>query len=139
MAKFDVFLCHNSKDKPAVNAIGERLRKCGLKPWLDERHLNPGDRWIQVLQTQVQDIAAAAVFVGPKGLGPWQDMEQEAFLRQFVKRESPVIPVILPGCGQVPELPVFLEGFTWVDFRKIEKNPLDQLDWGITGKRPDRL
>jgi len=33
---FDVFLCHNSEDKPAVRAIAQKLVKEGIKPWLDE-------------------------------------------------------------------------------------------------------
>jgi hypothetical protein len=62
-------------------------------------------------------------------------MEVEAFLRQFVKRECPVIPVILPDCENVPDLPIFLEGMTWVDFRRRDPDPMEQLIWGITGER----
>jgi hypothetical protein len=75
------------------------------------------------------------VFVGQGRIGPWQDLELAAFLRQFVKRECPVIPVILPDCKEVPELPAFLEGMTWVDFRKDDPDPMEQLVWGITGER----
>ena len=48
-------------------------------------------------------------------------MELYAFLRKFTKRDEkgPVIPVILADCANEPELPAFLEGMTWVDFRKI--------------------
>jgi hypothetical protein len=44
--------------------------------------------------------------------------------------------VLLPGCPDVPELPVFLRSFGYVDFRRHEPDPLEQLIWGITGKRP---
>jgi len=47
----------------------------------------------------------------------------------------PVIPVILPSCTATPELPSFLEGMTWVDFRKLEPDPIKQLVWGITGEK----
>jgi hypothetical protein len=33
--QFDVFLCHNSEDKPAVIEIAQQLQQNGLKPWLD--------------------------------------------------------------------------------------------------------
>ena len=33
--KFDVFLCHNSQDKPKVIEIGRKLQEQGLKPWLE--------------------------------------------------------------------------------------------------------
>ena len=37
MEIFDVFLCHNSADEPAVRKIARMLVEEGIKPWLDER------------------------------------------------------------------------------------------------------
>src|SRR5688572_12394450 len=92
--------------------------------------------WQPELEKQIKRIKAAAVFIGPSDLGPWQDMEQQAFLREFIKRKCPVIPVVLPTARKkkAPELPVFLGGMGWVDFRKQDPDPLGQLIWGITGK-----
>jgi hypothetical protein len=45
----------------------------------------------------------------------------------------PVIPVLLSNAPKQPELPVFLEGMTWVDFRRSSPEPMKQLIWGITG------
>jgi transcription elongation factor Elf1 len=133
---YDVFLCHNGKDKALVKEIGNRLKQRGILPWLDEWNLRPGLPWQQVLEEQINSIKSAAVFVGKTGFGPWQDLEQSAFLRQFVNRHCPVIPVILPDCIETPQLPVFLDAMTWVDFRKTDPDPLRRLIWGITGKSP---
>lgn len=132
---FDVFLCHNGKNKAAIKKIGEQLKERGILPWLDEWELRPGLPWQRLLEKQIEQIKSSAVFVGRDGTGPWQDMELYAFLLQFVKRECPVIPVILPNCKNPPKLPLFLEGMTWVDFRKQKPVPIEQLIWGITGKR----
>jgi WD40 repeat protein len=132
---FDVFLCHNSEDKSAIKIIGERLKESGILPWLDEWELRPGLPWQRALEEQIQNIKAAAVFIGKNNIGPWQDAELGAFLRQFVKRRCPVIPVILLDCDQQPTLPIFLEGMMWVDFRQSEPDPMKQLIWGITGER----
>jgi hypothetical protein len=132
---FDVFLCHNSRDKYEVKEIAEHLMKCGVRPWLDEWELRPGLPWQSALEKEIEKIESAAVFIGGSGYGPWQDMELEAFLRSFVKRESPVIPVVLKSAKGIPQLPVFLRGMTWVDFRKDTPDPLEQLIWGITGRR----
>jgi hypothetical protein len=136
---FDVFLCHNVGDKPAVMEIGRRLMARGLLPWLDQWELRPGTPWQRVLEEQIANIHAAAVFVGREGIGPWQRQELDGFLREFNKRGCPVIPVLLPGAGGEPELPLFLRGMTWVDFRETAPDPLAQLMWGITGQRPSHF
>ncbi len=104
-------------------------------PWLDEWELRPGLPWQQALEKQTRHIKSAAVFVGKNGIGPWQQQELDAFLREFVKRGCPVIPVLLSDAPKIPELPVFLKSMTWVDFRTNEPDPLEQLIWGITGER----
>lgn len=132
---FDVFLCHNSKDKEAVKRIGELLKARGILPWLDEWELRPGLPWQELLEQQIAQIKSAAVFVGKEGMGPWQQQELNAFLREFVDRGCPVIPVVLKDAPKKPDLPIFLRGMTWVDFRKENPDPLKRLVWGITGKR----
>lgn len=132
---FDVFLCHNSKDKEAVKRIGTELKEMGLLPWLDEWELRPGLPWQPELEEKMERIKSAAVFVGVEGIGPWQRQEIDALLREFVGRQCPVIPILLPDVPKKPELPVFLKGMTWIDFRKDDPDPMEQLIWGITGKR----
>ena len=133
--KFDVFLCHNSKDKSEVKTVGEKLKEYGIYPWLDEWELRPGLPWQRVLEEQIGYIGSAAVFIGNDGVGPWQDMELNSFIRQFVKRGCPVIPVILNSCAEDFRLPPFLEGMGWVSFKEKNSEPIKKLVWGITGKR----
>jgi hypothetical protein len=132
---FDVFLCHNSRDKPEIKAIAEELKRQGVLPWLDEWELRPGLPWQRVLEQQIANVQSAAVFVGAEGIGPWQHQEIDALLRKFVERARPVIPVLLSRAPTAPDLPLFLEGMTWVDFRLSDPDPLDRLLWGITGQR----
>ena len=136
---FDVFLCHNSEDKDDVKRIGEILLQQGILPWLDEWELRPGFPWQTILEEQIGKIRAAAVFVGPTGIGPWQNMELRSFLDEFVNRGCPVIPVILESCVQTPQLPRFLRDMTWVDFRQADRDPFEKLIWGITGERRSSL
>jgi tetratricopeptide (TPR) repeat protein len=132
---YDVFMCHNSEDKPEVKRIALRLLKHGIRPWLDEWELRPGLSWQQALEAQIENIKSAAVFLGKSGIGPWQDLELNAFIRRFVTRQCPVIPVILRSCTEEPMVPIFLEGMTWVNFKKRRPDPYGQLEWGITGEK----
>ncbi len=134
---FDVFLCHNSVNKAQVKRIGEKLKAYGLLPWLDEWELRPGVPWQRTLEKQIMSIKAAAVFVGEDGRGPWQELEIAAFIRQFVSRNCPVIPVLLRSCSSEPDLPTFLEGMNYVNLAKRKPDPIEQLIWGITGIHPE--
>lgn len=134
---FDVFLTHNSKDKPAVRKIAVALRERGLKVWLDEWELVPGRPWLEATEKAIESSRCAAVLVGRDGLGPWEAPEMRACLSEFISRGLPVIPVLLPGAPDTP-LPLFLRQFTWVDLRNglSSSEGLDRLVWGITGRRP---
>ena len=132
---FDVFLSYKTSDRKAVKEIAEQLKQRGILPWLDIEQLQPGKPWQPALESQIETIKSAAVFVGKDGQGPWQTMEIDALLREFADRECPVIPVVLPIARRKPQLPVFLRGMHWVDFRQADPDPLGQLVFGITGKK----
>jgi hypothetical protein len=132
---YDVFLCHNSKDKLHIIAIGERLKERGILPWLDIWEIRPGLRWQKELQRNVKKVKSAAVFIGAHGAGPWQELEVESLLQQFARRNRPIIPVILEGRLGSPRLPAFLSSWHIVDMRKPDPDPFEQLVWGITGEK----
>ena len=136
--EFDVFLAHNSVDKPLVRAIGEELKQRQLRPWFDEDQIPPG-RWFQdFIQEAIPRVKCAAIFLGNSGLGNWETLELRIFISQCVDRGIPVIPVLLPGISEVPEELRFLRELTWVRFFESvnEIGALDKLEWGITGERP---
>jgi hypothetical protein len=138
--KHDVFLAHNSDDKPEIEIICFKLRQKGLNPWLDKEQIPPG-RWFQdVIQDTIKKISSAAIFISEKGLGRWQVVELRSFISQCVERKIPVIPVLLPGVDKIPDEFVFLKEFSWVKFKNDinDEDSLDNLIWGITGKHPKR-
>ena len=48
--RHDVFLSHDSDDKPTVRKLRATLKKRGVRVWLDEDELRPGQRWIHGLE-----------------------------------------------------------------------------------------
>lgn len=135
--RFDVFLSHNSKDKPAVLVLAEALRGRGLRVWLDVWELVPGRPWQEAIEQVIATASTAAVVIGRDGIGPWEEPEMRGCLQQFVSRRMPVIPVLLPGAPAEPKLPLFLGQLTWVDLRDgVGEKGLDRLEWGITGIKP---
>jgi WD40 repeat protein/energy-coupling factor transporter ATP-binding protein EcfA2 len=119
--RFDVFLSHNSRDKPAVERVARALKKQGLDPWLDAWHLTPGGDWQREIAEGLRSSGSCAVFVGEADLGDWEQQELGLALdRAATDSRFRVFPVLLPG---IPEpfdahrLPPFLSTRTWVDFR----------------------
>lgn len=135
--RYDVFLSHSSVDKPAVEEIARRLRDAGIEPFLDKWHLIPGDPWQEALEEALKQSATCAVFLGPSGMGPWQNEEMRVALdRRTRDRGSRVIPVLLPRARQPKEeIPLFLARLTWVDFGSgLDDEALGRLIAGIRGE-----
>lgn len=138
--QYDVFISYNNKNRRQVMAIVKALKQQGLVCWVYDLESRPGQRWIPILQEAIEKCASVAVFIGAEGIGSWQSPEVEIFLqRAMADRNTPVIPVLLPGAPDNPQLSHFLELFTWVDFRSdVEmKEALQRLIWGITGDQAD--
>jgi hypothetical protein len=136
---FDVFLSHDSRDKPIVEEIAARLRARGVTAWLDKNELRPGMPWQEGLEAGVQASRAVAVFLGANGLGAWQEPEMRAFLDRSRKEKLPVIPVLLPGSHQESDLPLFLRAHTWVDLSHgLTDEDIERLIWGIIGVKDEK-
>jgi len=134
---FDVFLAHNSRDKPAVRQLQSMVVKHELAVWLDEDQLQPGIPWQPLLERGIKSSRSVAVLIGNDGVGPWENEEMRAALQLAVQDGRPVIPVLLPGATRAPELPLFLANRTWVDLRNgLTDEGMAKLVWGITGRKP---
>jgi hypothetical protein len=139
--RHDVFLSHNSADKTAVEKLARRLVEVGIRPWLDKWNLVPGEPWQEALEEALDACQAVAVFLGPSGIGPWQNEEMRSALEERVRDKSRrVIPVLLPGSSmpEREELPRFLKRLTWVDFRGglDDADAFHRLVSGIKGVAP---
>ncbi len=133
-----VFLSHNSRDKPKVEKLAERLDDAGYTPWLDKWNLIPGDPWQEELEKALKDASCILVFLGTE-LGPWHNEEMRAALERRVKGKARVIPVLLPGAEKPPDIPLFLSGLAWVSFRhESDDDAFHRLCRGIEGKPPGR-
>jgi GTPase SAR1 family protein len=136
VAEYDVFLSYNWRDKDTVRSIAGQLRNRGLRPWMDERQLRPGFLWQPELEEIIKRVPAAAVIIGAER-GPWQAREIYAFIQQSVSRGCVIVPVLLSDANTA-DLPVFLQGLTWVNLAVPEPDPIDQLVWGVTGQQLKR-
>jgi hypothetical protein len=137
--KYDVFLCHNSKDKAAVEEIAKRLKSVGIRPWLDKWDLAGGDTVADALEKAITSINCAAIFFGPADRGNWHLMEIRAYVEAWAKKQARLIPVILPDAPETPSLPIWLRQTLWVNMREWKKEGSDafyNLVCSILGRPP---
>lgn len=123
---YHVFLSYNRKDVVRVRRLAKRLREQGVLPWLDEDAVLAGDQFAPKIEQIIDTIPVVAVILGAHSLGPWQEQEYYSFLQRFIERREKekrlrLIPVLLPGANGPSDLPAFLRGFTWIDFREHKK------------------
>ena len=141
---YDVFLSHNSKDKPAVEWLATKLTdQAKLTVFLDIWNLVPGDPWQEDLENALAASTTVAVFLGPAGISGWHNEElRNALSTRVGDRARRVVPILLPGT-EMPEeneIPAFLQRLTWVDFRPGLEDPeaFHRLVAGIRGEAPGR-
>jgi len=123
---YEVFLCYNSRERLAVLAIAKKLSDRGMALWIDQEGILGGETNDEAIKQAVIESAAAAVFVGPAGLGRYQRYEVRALIDATMSNKIRVIPVLLPGCDALPESEIFLRQHQYVKFSTLDD--LDALD-----------
>jgi hypothetical protein len=128
---FDVFLSYNHQDQAIVRELKAALEFFGLSIWLDA-DIGTLEFWPRAIQAAIQNSDTVAFCIGAAGIEWWQ-REQ---MREF-RGNQPIIPVLLPGAPEKPDLPPFLHDRAWVDLRTgLTEKGIRQLVWGITGVKP---
>ena len=143
--KYQVFLSHNSQDKPFVRALADWLKKHSISYFLDEQDLGPGDIISVALEKALNESESAVICIGQEGEGPWQSEEVHTLLNRAIavsreKNEFRIIPVLLPD-ADTSKLRWFLQTRLWCDLSKgiTDSEPeLLRLKSAILGERYDR-
>jgi hypothetical protein len=91
------------------------LRHRGLNVFLDTDDIFGGDRWQVVLEQRAAEAPCALILIGEHGLGNWQRAELELFLAEHQRRQTRVVPVLLPGASEPKG---FLAQHNHVDLRR---------------------
>jgi TIR domain len=122
---FDVFLSHNSEDKPRVRRLAERLKAAGLRVWFDEWSISPGEHIGLAIERGLEASRILVLFLSPAALGSdWVHLERgTALFRDPVNKQRRFLPVLLRDCA----LPEALRPFKYIDLRKDNKRSFARL------------
>jgi len=114
--RYDVFLSHNTGDKPQVRRLAERLKKAGLRVWFDEWVIRPGDDIYLAIERGLEAARAQVLCLSPAAVGSdWVTLERSTVLfRDPTNAGRRFIPLLLADC----EVPDTLRRYRYVDFRE---------------------
>jgi hypothetical protein len=114
-----VFLSHNWADKTFARKLAWDLKTKGCRVWIDEGEMKPGDSLLYKITDGIENIDYIAVVLSPDAVGSrWVEVELEmAMTRQIEERSVRIVPLLYRDC----DVPLFLRGKVYLDFRRDEK------------------
>lgn len=113
-----VFLSHNSKDKPWVRKLADRLTADGVVVWIDEAELNIGDSLIEKIAAGIQNMRFVAAIISSNSVGSsWVQKELNLAMTKEIKGKTvTVLPLMIESCV----LPNSLIDKLYADFTQPE-------------------
>jgi WD40 repeat protein len=110
-----IFLSFNSKDLAFADALRSALSNIEPEAKIFFSPVSLGTSfWLPRLAQEIAEADAFLLLIGPKGIGPWQEVEYfTAFDRHVNDKRFVLVPVILAG-AEAPGLS-FLRNLNWVE------------------------
>jgi hypothetical protein len=113
--QWDVFLSHSHWDRTRVARLAERLRERGLRVWLDDWVIQPGDDIYAAIENGLDHSRTLLLCLSQAAIdSDWVKLERNTTLfRDPMNNERRFVPVLLEEC----QLPATLGRFLYVDWR----------------------
>jgi hypothetical protein len=103
-ARYDLFLAHPSANKPSARALYDLLQP-DVRVFLDERSLQPGDRWDQQIPAAQRASRATAILISSHADQAWY-LGEEIVTAIALHRAAPaahvLVPVVLEPGAPIP-------------------------------------
>ena len=123
--EYDVFLSHSSKDKQVVRELAQRLKGDGLRVWLDEWMIQPGDSIPLAIERGLESSRTLILFMSANAFeSDWVTLERHtAMFRDPTNQQRRFIPLRLDDA----EIKDTLRQFAYVDWRSKTDKQYDRL------------
>jgi internalin A len=121
--KWDVFLCHSSKDKPIVRKIVSDLKKYNISYWLDEERIDPGDSIIDSITEGLQNSKIIIPCLSEnQATSGWSKKEYQLVLGKIIGATSKqrVTPLVLDSMPDA-NIPYFLTDVLYTKYEDAEQ------------------
>ena len=122
---YDVFLSHRSTDAPVVIRIAQRLRDAGLRVWLDEWMIKPGDDIYLAVEKGLEQSRTLVLCVSRAAIeSDWVGLERStALFRDPANRARRFVPLLLEDTP----LPDTIGRYRYIDYRREDSAAFAEL------------
>ena len=87
---YEVFLSHSAKDKAVVRPLAERLRQDGVRVWLDEEQIKPGDSIPAKIEAGLEHSRVLVLCMSANAFGSdWAQLEAGTFRSRAPLNQEP--------------------------------------------------
>ena len=123
--KYDVFLSHSKHDKPVVLALAERLREDGLKVWLDDWVIQPGDPIGLKIEEGLQNSRVLILCMSQDAFdSEWVSLERHTIIfRDPTNKDRRFIPLLI----EEGEIPLLLKQYAYLNWKNKNDEVYDKL------------
>jgi len=131
--EFDLFISYSHQDAEFVKLICAELKVQGKKVWLDEKVINVGDSVVSKIRKGIDSSRYFAIVVSENSINSkWVEREADIATNIELKEgRTIVLPLLLQGTN----LPWFLEGKLYADFRNSHSEGLSKLVQALAPER----
>jgi hypothetical protein len=114
MVMASIFLSHSHTDREFARRLAADLRLAGVKVWVDEAEIRPGDSLFDRLEHGIRESDYVGVILSPEAVASrWVRVELNAALQLEVRSGAiKVVPIVSRHC----EMPAFLLDKIHIDF-----------------------
>jgi hypothetical protein len=120
-----IFLSHTSIDKPFVEKLAKDLNHFGINVWYDKYEIKVGESILWKIDEGIRDSEYLGIVISKEAFkSEWVKTEiTTAWQKQVQKKGNFVLPIYYSDC----EIPLFLQGIKYADFRKDYRQGLKDL------------
>jgi len=119
-----IFLSHSHTDKPFARRLASDLRRYGHIVWIDEAEIKVGDSLIEKIRDGIDRVEYVLAIISENSISSrWVQKELDLASNREIEEDR---VVVLPAILNDVELPGFLKGKCYADFRR-ETNYNDSL------------
>ena len=134
MFDYDAFLSYSHADRETVHDLAERLRKRGVRVWLDTWEMDLGAPIASAVQRGLQQSRVIVPCMSEAYFASaWGEAESQAVLfRDPTNEQRRILPILLESV----EAPPLLAQFLYLDWRTPSEVGIDRLARALHSLRP---